>query len=101
MTPIAATIPSSRNMGAAIATLPETTSPTDRPGERATWWISFAVFGALACLWALTTPLGAGPDEPAHIIKAAAVAHGDDPSPGINLVVGAGAVMADAASRAE
>ncbi len=41
------------------------------------WWISFAVFGALACLWALTTPLGAGPDEPAHIIKATAVAHGN------------------------
>ncbi|MGZ4704303.1 MAG: DUF2142 domain-containing protein [Acidimicrobiales bacterium] len=48
-----------------------------RRGERATWWISFAVFGALACLWSLTTPLGAGPDEPAHIIKAVAVARGD------------------------
>jgi len=42
-----------------------------------TWWISFVVFGALAGLWALTTPLGAGPDEPAHIIKAVAVAHGN------------------------
>lgn len=41
------------------------------------WWISFAIFGALACLWSLTTPLGAGPDEPAHIIKAVAVAHGN------------------------
>jgi hypothetical protein len=48
-----------------------------RTGQRTTWWISFVVFGALACLWALTTPLGAGPDEPAHIIKAVAVAHGN------------------------
>ncbi len=35
------------------------------------------MFGALACLWSLTTPLGAGPDEPAHIIKAVAVARGE------------------------
>jgi hypothetical protein len=48
-----------------------------RSSGRATWWVSFAIFGALAGLWALTTPLGAGPDEPAHIVKAAAVARGN------------------------
>ena len=41
------------------------------------WWVSFVIFAALAGLWSLSTPLGAGPDEPAHIVKAVAVAHGN------------------------
>ena len=30
----------------------------------------------LSAVWAIASPIGAGPDEPAHIIKAAAVARG-------------------------
>lgn len=37
-------------------------------------WVSLTLAGIS---WALATPLGASPDEPAHIIKAAAVAHGE------------------------
>ena len=36
----------------------------------------FAVLGTMAVLWSLSTPMMGGPDEPAHAIKAAAVAHG-------------------------
>jgi hypothetical protein len=36
-------------------------------------WITLSV---LAGLWALTTPIGAAPDEPAHLIKAASVVRG-------------------------
>jgi hypothetical protein len=40
-------------------------------------FIFFWAFVAIAGVtWALATPLGAAPDEPAHIIKAASVAHG-------------------------
>ena len=45
-------------------------------GDRALWWGAFAVFVALGTLWALSSPLGSVPDEPAHAIKAAAVARG-------------------------
>ena len=45
-------------------------------GDRALWWSAFAVFVALGTLWALSSPLGSVPDEPAHAIKAAAVARG-------------------------
>lgn len=40
---------------------------------------------ALTCAWAVATPLFAAPDEPAHVIKAVATAHGEftgSPSPG-------------------
>src|SRR5437868_6439956 len=36
----------------------------------------FASFALLTSLWALATPLMAVPDEPAHAIRAAAVARG-------------------------
>lgn len=39
----------------------------------ATWVIVFAL---LTC-WVFASPLGAGPDEPAHIVKAYGVSHGD------------------------
>jgi len=43
-------------------------------------WITLIVSGLLIFLvsaaWAISTPLGASPDEPAHIIKAASVARG-------------------------
>jgi hypothetical protein len=53
------------------------TGARGRTSGRAAWWVSFVIFGALGGLWALTTPLGAGPDEPAHIVKAVAVARGN------------------------
>lgn len=33
--------------------------------------------GLLSALWSVATPISAAPDEPAHLIKAAAVAHGE------------------------
>jgi len=45
-------------------------------GDRARWWFAFAVFAALGALWALSSPLMSIPDEPAHAVKAAAVANG-------------------------
>lgn len=56
------------------------------------WRVFWAVWAAgtlLSLLWAIATPLGASPDEPAHIIKAAAVAHGEftgTPSEGTTVV---------------
>lgn len=43
-------------------------------------WVMFlapwAFFAALFALWAFATPIGAAPDEPAHLIKAASVVRG-------------------------
>lgn len=43
-------------------------------------WVTFGAVSVLLFLvsaaWAISAPLGAGPDEPAHIIKAASVARG-------------------------
>ena len=44
---------------------------------RAGWWASFLAFGLLGVIWALTVPPVSGPDEAAHVVKAAAVARGD------------------------
>ncbi|WP_166790861.1 DUF2142 domain-containing protein [Cryobacterium mannosilyticum] len=38
--------------------------------------VSWGAIFLLSAAWAITSPLGASPDEPAHIIKAAAVARG-------------------------
>jgi len=40
------------------------------------WWTSFALLAALTGLWVVADPLYAGPDEPAHVIKAVALDHG-------------------------
>ena len=42
---------------------------------------SWALFAALATLWALATPISAAPDEPAQMVKAAAVVRGQLASP--------------------
>ncbi len=47
-----------------------------RPSVRLAWWISLAVFSLLGGLWAVSSPLMSVPDEPAHTIKAVALAHG-------------------------
>jgi Predicted membrane protein (DUF2142) len=86
---------------------PLTTRPASGEGEpsappeisRATyrrrWLVTFVLLVALATAWSLVTPPGGGPDEPAHAIKAAAVAGGEltgDPYP----PVGGGALVVEA-----
>jgi hypothetical protein len=49
--------------------------------RRAFWW-AFAAFFAVTALWALSNPLMATVDEPAHVVKAAATVYGaEDISP--------------------
>jgi 4-amino-4-deoxy-L-arabinose transferase-like glycosyltransferase len=40
---------------------------------RAVFWSAWVVLTALAGVWALANPMGASPDEPAHIVRAAAL----------------------------
>jgi hypothetical protein len=44
---------------------------------RATWWTRFALVALLGTAWMLATPLFAGPDEPSHVVKAAATVRGE------------------------
>lgn len=44
--------------------------------DRSLWWLAFLTIGLLGGIWALMIPLGGQPDEPAHLVKAAAVARG-------------------------
>ncbi|MEP7045403.1 MAG: DUF2142 domain-containing protein [Ilumatobacteraceae bacterium] len=45
---------------------------------RATGWLgATAAFAIIGCTWALATARYGGPDEPAHVTRAAAAAHGD------------------------
>lgn len=43
----------------------------------AAWLVTFCVLVALGETWSLATPLGAAPDEPTQVIKAAAVVRGE------------------------
>lgn len=47
-----------------------------RSSNRRVWWTSFVLVALVTGIWTLANPLYAGPDEPAHVIKAVAVAHG-------------------------
>jgi hypothetical protein len=58
-------------LGAALLT------PPPRPRRALRWGTSFALLFLLIEVWSLATPLMASPDEPAHAIKAAAVARGE------------------------
>lgn len=40
------------------------------------WWALFAPLLVVALVWVVATPPSAGPDEPAHVLRAAAVAGG-------------------------
>ena len=48
--------------------------------NRGAFWLNFAgawvILALLSSLWALATPIGASPDEPAHLIKGASVVRG-------------------------
>lgn len=71
---------------------------------RARTWLTFLVLWAAtavaASAWAMSTPMSASPDEPAHIIKAAAVAQGEwlgersDRSDSVNVEVPRGLASA-------
>ena len=66
-----------------------------RSSHRRRWLVTFVLLVALASAWSLVTPPGGGADEPAHAIKAAAVAGGEltgDPYP----AVGGGARVVEA-----
>jgi hypothetical protein len=41
------------------------------------WWTSFVLVALLSGLWAVANPPLAGPDEPAHVIRAVALEHGE------------------------
>jgi hypothetical protein len=43
---------------------------------RRVWWTTFALVTCLTGLWGLADPLFAGPDEPAHVIRADSLDHG-------------------------
>ncbi|RGD60140.1 DUF2142 domain-containing protein [Kitasatospora xanthocidica] len=43
---------------------------------RRLWAVAFAILFALSASWSLATPIGGSPDEPAHLIRAGAVARG-------------------------
>ncbi|MEO5832402.1 MAG: hypothetical protein ABIR83_03405, partial [Nakamurella sp.] len=43
---------------------------------RRAYWASFVLLGLVTGLWSLASPLMAGLDEPAHLIKAASVVRG-------------------------
>ena len=66
------------------------TSRQYRP--RRTFWLAFVAFFAVSGVWALSNPLMASVDEPAHVIKAAATVRGaqdlsdDGADTGIGLV---------------
>ncbi|CAN5213379.1 hypothetical protein BH11ACT4_BH11ACT4_02140 [soil metagenome] len=47
-----------------------------RPGFWLVLLVSWGLLTVLSSLWALATPVGAAPDEPAHLIKAASVVRG-------------------------
>ncbi len=49
----------------------------DPKRERAATWCLFLALALLGTAWSVGTPLMAVPDEPAHVIRAVAVAHGD------------------------
>jgi hypothetical protein len=42
-----------------------------------TFWIGWALLSLLSTAWAFATPISGSPDEPAHIVKAAAVVRGE------------------------
>ncbi|MFF2273361.1 DUF2142 domain-containing protein [Agromyces sp. NPDC058136] len=47
-----------------------------RPSTAPTFWIAFAIFGTLAILWSLASPVFSVPDENAHATKAVAQVRG-------------------------
>jgi hypothetical protein len=58
----------------------ELTRTDSLPSARQRWTLftlAWLVLSLIAATWSIATPIGGAPDEPAHIIKAAAVARGE------------------------
>ena len=45
--------------------------------RRARWWSTFTLLVLILSAWSIATPLFAAPDEPSHVIRAVAAAHGE------------------------
>src|SRR5712692_9450016 len=62
-----------------------------RSSSRRVWWTSFLLVSLLSGLWGLANPPFAGPDEPAHVVRAVALDHGQltgkDASPRVKRVL--------------
>jgi hypothetical protein len=61
-------------------------SPSTSDGRSTIWLSAATAFAIIGCTWAFSIARYGGPDEPAHIIRATAVAHGDllgTPVPGL------------------
>ncbi len=66
-----------RGTGAAdVGTRLEDGGGRGRPRWMRTWAFAFAILFGLAACWSVATPLFASVDEPAHVLRAASVAHG-------------------------
>ncbi|SNR73851.1 DUF2142 domain-containing protein [Blastococcus mobilis] len=84
------------------APVPATSSErrTRRRGRagRAAWWAAFAVLSMLGGLWAVADPVFSVPDEPAHVVYAAAIVRGEffAPTEGIDTTVTVPRTYADA-----
>ncbi|HVF13752.1 MAG TPA: DUF2142 domain-containing protein [Acidimicrobiales bacterium] len=44
--------------------------------RRTQWWVTWLLLFGIIALWSVSGPLFSGPDEPSHVVKAAAVARG-------------------------
>ena len=47
-----------------------------RSTPRRVWWTSFLLVTSLSAAWAFSQPVFAGPDEPAHVVRAVGLDHG-------------------------
>lgn len=55
----------------------ESAVDTLRSRPRRVWWTTFVLVALLSALWGIANPPFAAPDEPAHVLRAYALAHGD------------------------
>src|SRR4029450_8120243 len=62
-----------------VSAFPRMTSLLNRlrATPRARWWTTFTLTALVAGIWSPPPPLFAVPDEPAHVIRAAAIVRGD------------------------
>ncbi len=57
--------------------VPVVSAPTTGRRLNRVFWLAFTVLMLVTTAWSLASPIAAGPDENAHIVKAAAVVRGD------------------------
>ncbi len=71
-------------------------SPRRAPRPGRVFWLAFAVLWTVTSAWALASPIASGPDENAHVVKAAAVVRGDLTGTSAPGAAGAGVVTVPA-----